>query len=1265
MKKVLGLDIGVASIGWAMVTLSDDNKQNKILRLGSRIIPISADENNEFTRGNEQTTNANRRIKRGIRRNLQRYKLRKDYLLKALVSAGVPIKRELFNLDKLDLYELRAKAVNEKVSLDEFGRLLFLLNQKRGYKSNRKANSEDEKVSTTDNSKSKEVIENEETTTKKRKKGYLELIADRENILKENNLTIGQYIYRELKEDSQFRIKSKIFLRSSYQWEFDLIWEKQKEFYPDVLTQDRYNVIRNRVIYYQRPLKSQKALVSECRFEKYHKCIPKTSPLFQVFRLWQEINNIKIISFKAFKGTETDPRFGKDRQRELTYEEKLKLFEVANEKEKLSKKDALALLGYKALFDHYGWNLKKDLEGNKTIFLIRKVSESNGIDYQRIIDFKLTGKSTEKEIVDSHTGEIRDQIILDGSFEVQPLYQLWHLLYSVDDPTVLHKILKNKFQLSDSQAKALETLDFCKPGYGALSSRAIRRILPYMMEGKQFDKACSLAGYNHSDSITKQENEERQLSEKLEQIKKGSLRNPIVEKILSHTINLINAILEDPELGRPDEIRVELARELTQNAEQREKTFKRNNETDRYHREIEKKLKEELGFTRVSRSDIERYKLWEEFSQLSPYEPARNGGTTKPINLSDVFNGSYDIDHIIPRSRVFDDSFQNKILCPRQVNLDKGQMTAYDYMSSLGEDTLKAYVEFITQFYKSGKITKAKFNRLMMPANEIPDDFINRQLNETQYISREVKNRLSAICRNVYSTSGSITDYQRHHWGYDQITQKLNWERFEPAGLVSIEVAENGQRIPRIENWSKREDQRHHAIDALVIASTRQGTIQRLNNLNQIVEQKADQNLRSALLESDLLGVKEFVSSQSPFTEQEVLNAVSNILVSYKTGKRVAILNRNKYKFKKGNKPVQQTLTPRGFLHKEKVYGKIREVEKVLINTRFGSFANVVHKKTRDFLETWIMENENDPKKAFSSKVLQEMLAKINELKIPGISGQDNKFFVDCYKDTFVLRYPLSSIKAKHIPDIIDPVVREIIRTRIEVMGEKEAFRDLEGNPVWFDKEKGIKIQNVRMNSGYTELVPLHQAANGITAPISSYMEDAKKVDYVSTRNNHHIALYRNQEGKIVESVVTFWDALTRKRYGIPVIIKNPASVLDYVIEKNIEEENLLNNLPHQSWQYLTSLQQNEMFVHGLKKEEIIELIQGGDYSEISKHLFRVQKITSKDYFFRLHVETKVDDISLLGIKTTKFIRIGNLEKFDFVKVKINNLGLIIQIGEL
>jgi CRISPR-associated endonuclease Csn1 len=140
MKKILGLDIGVNSIGWAYLHEPDNEReQYKIIQLGSRIIPLSPDESDEFSKGNAISKNAARRIKRGIRRGFHRYKMRKWKLNKLFTKLHMIPEKGLFSLNSLELYGLRAKATDEKISLQELARVMYHLNQKRGYKSNRKS----------------------------------------------------------------------------------------------------------------------------------------------------------------------------------------------------------------------------------------------------------------------------------------------------------------------------------------------------------------------------------------------------------------------------------------------------------------------------------------------------------------------------------------------------------------------------------------------------------------------------------------------------------------------------------------------------------------------------------------------------------------------------------------------------------------------------------------------------------------------------------------------------------------------------------------------------------------------------------------------------------------------------------------------------------------------------------------------------------------------------------------------------------------------
>lgn len=1242
MKIILGLDVGVNSIGWALIHEPEtDNEQYRIIKMGSRIIPLNPTEADEFTKGNAISKNADRRIKRGVRRGFHRYKMRKHKLTSLLRDLGMMPDEALFRLNALDLYSLRDKAIHQQLSLQEIGRIFYHLNQKRGYKSNRKANNEEETKPVTVNALSEEK--------KPQKLSYTDKINIREEHLREKGLTIGQYFYEQLQTNSHFRIKENIFLRKSYEAEFLAIWNQQKKYYPNLLTESNLRKFFNEIIYFQRPLKSQKHLISDCLFEYSYakdktgsflvddagqkikirpKTIAKSNPLFQIAKIWQDINHLKIRD-----------KSGSDIL--LTQEQKQLLFDELNKKEKISTTELKKKLGLTPS-DNYYTNLKKDLiEGNKTRAALRKVITDEGAD---CLQLHLT--ITNKNFTDYSTGEVREIPVIDPGVEKQPLYRLWHLIYSIEEPEHLIRHLVNDFGFSPQQAESLSKIDFSKTGYGSISAKAYRKIIPQLMQGHTYDKACFYAGYNHSNSITTAENLSRELADKLDLYAKNTLRNPVVEKIINQIINLVNTIIDEKSglVSRKDrdndkfEIRVELGRELKQNAEQRNNTFSRNNKRDTEHKAIAERLKRELGFTSVSRRDIEKVKLFDEFGGVSPYEP------NHPVQLRELFNGDYEVEHIIPKSRLFDDSFANKTIARVALNKQKDNLTAFDFIHSLGEQKFHDYTEFVKKHhFKKEGISRTKLNYLLMPGDKIPDDFINRQMRETAYIAREVKGLLQEISYRVYSTSGSVTDYLRENWGINRVLQHLNFEKYKKAGLtISKTIQKPDGSIHETEEikkdiWSKRDDQRHHAIDALVVALTTQGMIQKLNRLNQ---NHANQR---ELKES---GYK-FPEPWKGFVK-DVMNATEQILVSYKAGKKV--FTKNKNRIFSNNKLIKETeeLTPRGFLHKETVYGQIKRFEKLALTPKFNRWDSIVHPSIRTELEQRLAANNNDPKKAFADTAKSPLPDHLKKISI--------------FKHEFVVRYNLDgNFKAADAEYIVDENIKKLVMGRLNQHGNnpKEAFKNLLENPIWLHEKKQIPIKAVRCFTGLTDLTPLHRNLEG------------EAIDFVSTRNNHHIALYKDKEGNLQENVVTFWDALERKKNKLPIVIKNPSGIWDQILTDGFDNQTILEKLPRDDWEFMTSLSQNELFLFDLTPGIITDCIKKNTLAELSPHLYRVQKIASTYYVFRHHLETSTDDKKnggeSLSMEIGKLIRIQSFQAFQKrnpIKIRLNALGEIVKINE-
>ena len=220
--------------------------------------------------------------------------------------------------------------------------------------------------------------------------------------------------------------------------------------------------------------------------------------------------------------------------------------------------------------------------------------------------------------------------------------RLWHLLYSYegdDSPSgneTLYRLLQEKFGFKKEHSQILANISFSQE-YGSLSTKAMRKIFPYIKE-HQFSDACRNAGYNHSkNSLTKEDLKNRVLKEKLEILPKNSLRNPVVEKILNQMINLVNEVIK--EYGKPDEIRIELARELKKNAEERANMTSEINRATLLHQKYAETLQKEFGIKAPSRNDIIRYKLYLELEK----NLFKDLYTDTKIEKENLFTDKYDI----------------------------------------------------------------------------------------------------------------------------------------------------------------------------------------------------------------------------------------------------------------------------------------------------------------------------------------------------------------------------------------------------------------------------------------------------------------------------------------------------------------------------------------------------------------------------------------------------------------------------------------------
>ncbi|MBQ3771239.1 MAG: type II CRISPR RNA-guided endonuclease Cas9, partial [Bacteroidaceae bacterium] len=377
---------------------------------------------------------------------------------------------------------------------------------------------------------------------------------------------------------------------------------------------------------------------------------------------------------------------------------------------------------------------------------------------------------------------------LEGKeFEQQPMFRLWHLLYSfegdnsaIGNEKLIEK-LRDTFGFEKEYAAVLANVVFKEAGdYSSLSTKAIRKILPHLKDGNDYSVACEYAGYRHSkQSLTKEEIRNKVLKDKLELLPRNSLRNPVVEKILNQMINVVNSVVDT--YGKPDEIRIELARELKKSAKEREELSKSINETTRLHEGLVQKLQKEFGLSHVSRNDIIRYKLYNEL-ESNGYKTLY---TNTYIPREKLFSKEFDIEHIIPQAKLFDDSFSNKTLEARQANLDKSNTTAFDFVATKYGDEFAngEYKMRIDKLLADKVISKTKHDKLLMKETDIPSGFINRDLRDSQYIAKKAREILEELVRFVVPTTGSITDRLRDDWQLVDVMQELNWNKYDQLGI--------------------------------------------------------------------------------------------------------------------------------------------------------------------------------------------------------------------------------------------------------------------------------------------------------------------------------------------------------------------------------------------------------------------------------------------------------------------------------------------------
>lgn len=445
-------------------------------------------------------------------------------------------------------------------------------------------------------------------------------------------------------------------------------------------------------------------------------------------------------------------------------------------------------------------------------------------------------------------------------------------------------------------------------------------------------------------------------------------------------------------------------------------------------------------------------------------------------------------------------------------------------------------------------------------------------------------------------------------------------------------------------------------MDALTIAFTKPAFIQYLNNLNARSNKSSSiYAIENKELHRDDNKLK--FNAPIPINEFRVAakQHLSSILISIKAKNKVMTQNVNKIKTKQGVVRKIQ-LTPRGQLHNDNIYGTKKRpiIKKVKVGAALDELTinKISSQAIREALLKRLSEYSGDAKKAFTGKNSLEknpIYLNIEKTKVVPTSVKTVEW------GTY---HPIRKAITPDlkIEKVIDKGAKDILKARLDTFNgdAKKAFSNLDENPIYLDEAKKITLKTVSVE-GVLSAIPLHTLKNQAGEPIIG--KDGKPVlgNYVQTSNNHHIAFYTDEKGNLQDKAVSFFEAAERKLQGIPIVDKN------YNHDKG--------------WHFLFTMKQNEYFVFpnegtGFIPSEV-DLMDEANYDMISPNLYRVQKVsriekgasTSRDYWFRHHLETILNDDSRL--KNSAFKRINSLKPLEgIIKVRINSIGKIVAVGE-
>lgn len=780
----IGLDIGIASVGWAVLQDNSNDEPERIVDLGVRIFDVAENPKNG------DALAAPRRDARTTRRRLRRRRHRLERIKLLLQNNGM-IEIESFmeryykgNLP--DVYQLRYEALERILKDEEFAQILIHIAKHRGFRSTRKAE-----------------------TKEKEGGAVLSATTDNQKIMQEKGYrTVGEMLYLddEFHTSCPWNEKGYILtprnspddyrhtiLRAMLVEEVHAIFDAQRALGNKKATEDLENTYVE-IMTSQRSFDMGPGLqpdgkpspyamegfgdrVGRCTFEKEEYRAPKATYTAELFVALQKINHTKLID-----------EFGTGRP--FSQEERDILKELLFSCKELKYSTVRKKLNIDASLKFSSLNYSAKKEGETEEQRIKNTENTKFVGmpwtyaYAKCLADRLI-EATEEQKAD----------LFDKIGEILTAYK--------NDDSRSSRLK----DLGLSEAEIDELLELAPVKYQRVSIKAMRKMQPYLEMGMIYDKACTEAGYDFR-ALNDGEKKHLLKGEEINAIV-NDITNPVVKRSVSQTIKVINAIIQ--KYGSPQAVNIELAREMSKNFLDRsnlEKEMKRRQQdNDRARQQII-----ELGKQNPTGQDILKYRLWKDQGEVCLY-------SGKKIPLDELFEGGYDIDHILPYSITFDDSYRNKVLVTAEENRQKGNRIPYEYFGG-DEKRWKEYesrVKLLVRDYKKQqKLLKKNFTE------EERKEFKERNLNDTKYITRVIYNMIRQNLelapfnrpekkKQVWAVNGAVTSYLRKRWGLMQ---------------------------------KDRSTDRHHAMDAVVIACCTDGMIHKISRYMQGRELKYSRNFR-------------------------------------------------------------------------------------------------------------------------------------------------------------------------------------------------------------------------------------------------------------------------------------------------------------------------------------------------------------------------------------------------------------------------------------